>query len=334
MSVPISRRQALTALAAVALARVGAARADQAPVVTSLTLFGGNEDGLWRSRDWGLQWERVRPEALDELGAVHVVRPVGPRVYVGGSGGLFVSEDFGETYKRRAELRDVRALLTTRYPEADPTLFAGTGAGLSKSPDDGRTFSTTSVTGLAVQGLEWPGPALFVATARGLVVSDDGLATQRAPVRGLPEAPVLALALSSYFTIDPVVFAGLGDEHGVYRSADGGRTWSASGLQGRSVRALVWMGALLYAGTSAGVHRSQDAGRTWTRCGEGLGEREVLALLFPLAPDSAAEAFAATPDGIYHTMDGGLRWERRGKLQVLRVLATFPAPDPVQKKRR
>lgn len=310
------------------------ARGDSSPVVTSLTLFGGSAEGLWRSSDWGLHWERVRAEALAELGAVQAIRPVGPRVYVGGAGGLFVSDDFGASWKRGGELRDVRALLTSRYPQADPTLFAGTRSGLMKSPDDGRTFEARALVDGAVQRLEWPGPALFVATERGLIASDDGLATRRATPAGLPLAPVLSLAVSSYFAIDPVLFAGLGEARGVYRSADGGRTWSASGLQGQSVRELVWMGALLYAATDAGVQRSHDAGRTWERCGEGLGARDVLALLFPLAPDSAAEAFAATPDGVYHTLDGGQRWERRGPSLVLDVLATFPAPDPVQKKRR
>ncbi len=329
----MSRRLALVGLV-LALLGVGlGARGDSSPVVTSLTLFGGNTDGLWRSRDWGLHWEHVRAEALGELGSVQAIRPVGPRVYVGGTGGLFLSDDFGESWKRGGEVRDVRALLTSRYPQADPTLFAGTGAGLMKSPDDGRSFEPTVVT-VGVRRLEWPGPALFVATDNGLLASDDGLASQRAPARGLPAAPVLSLAVSSYFTIDPVLFAGFDDALGVYRSGDGGRTWSASGLQGHSVRELVWMGALLYAATNKGVQRSADAGRTWARCAEGLGEREVFALLFPLAPDSAAEAFAATPDGVYHTMDGGLHWERRGGPQVLRVLATFPAPDPVQKKRR
>lgn len=327
-----ARRAAALALALAVLATTTAGQQAAGTVVTSLTLFAGNSAGLWRSRDWGGSWQRVQAPALEALGAVHVIRPVGPGVYLGGDGGLYFSEDFGETWTRRAALPGVRVLASSRYPAHDPTVFAGTAAGLFRSTDDGRTFGTLPLQGAAVTRLDWPGPALVAATAAGVYTSENGGETWRVPPRGLPEGPVQALALSSYFAVDPVMFAGVGRE-GVHRSTDGGRTWSPAGLGGTSVNDLVWLGPILYAATDTGFFQSTDAGREWTRLGAGLGDARVTALLFPLAPVSGAEFFVGTDRGVFHTADGGQRFEPTGFKDDVAVLATFPPPDPVRPKK-
>lgn len=328
-------RRATRAAALVLLAATCPSSA-QAPgsVITTLTVFAGNAQGLWRTRDWGAAWELVRAPGLSDLGAAHVIQPIGPRVWLGGAGGLFVSEDFGETWTRRGVLEDVRALVASRYPAADPTLFAGTGKGLYKSTDDGATFEPSVLRGAAVTRLDWPGPGLVVATDRGLRVSPDSAGTWHPAPRGLPEGPVHALVLSSYFSIDPVLFAAVGDE-GVLRSTDGGKTWAPTALAVRRVHDLVWLGPMLYAASEGGLFRSEDAGRSFTRLGEGLGPGAVRALLFPLAPDSGAEFFVGTDDGVFRTLDGGLRFERTGfKDGGVSVLATFPPPLPSTRPKR
>src|SRR5207244_31613 len=141
------------------------------------------------------------------------------------------------------------------------------------------------------------------ASGRGVMVSMDGGATFAGPGRGLPAGDVLSIALSSFFAADPVLFAGVG-HLGVFRSADGGATWSQAGLSGQRVGDLVWLGPFLYAATDGGVQRSEDLGRTWLALGQGLEERAVRRLLFPLAPDSGAEVFAATDQGVWRSADG------------------------------
>jgi photosystem II stability/assembly factor-like uncharacterized protein len=304
--------------------------------VTSLTLFAGTDSGLWRSRDWGTTWERADKtkagESLIDLGSVGVIWPVAPQVYVGGDGGLYASDDFGESWRKLAAHGRATCLLFSRYPQADPTVFLGTADGLLKSVDGGQTFRPTRLGGARVNRLEWPGPALIAATSHGVVISLDAAETFSERGTGLPEGDVLALALSSFFAVDPVLFAGL-ERQGLYRSGDGGRTWTPAGLSGTTVSDLVWLGPILYAATDTGLMRSPDAGRTWAPLGEGLDARP-LRLLFPLAPASGTEIFVGTDKGVYHSADGGEHWSPTGMKEAVRCVATFPPPEPSLAKRK
>lgn len=309
------------------------------PVVTTLTLFAGTPGGLWRSQDWGAQWQRVegtpRGVSVQGAGAAHTVLAIGPRVWAGFERGLFVSDDFGETWAATPVGAAVHAVLPSRYPQADPTVFVGTEAGLLKSDDGGRSFHDTALRGVPVTRVLWPGPALVVATAQGVRFSSDAAGTFAPVGAGMPPEPVGALALSSYFAVDPVGFAGVGTR-GVLRTADGGKTWTPSGLDGHRVTDLEWLGPFLYAATDKGLFRSQDAGATWSPLGEGLAAAAVpRRFLFPLAPASGAEAFLATDSGIFRTSDGGSRWSAVGLAgERVLCLGTFPPPEPLRKKGR
>jgi len=337
VSVHVSVRALTLALLLLLAPSVGA-QDRVGPVVTSLTIFAGTETGLWRSSDWGYRWEKAqgsdRGDSLKEVGPVRSILALGPKVYIGADTGLYVSEDFGQTWTRSGLTTPVMAVLPSGYPLSDPTLFAGTSAGLLKSVDGAKTFTPTAVRDTGVYRLEWPGPALIMATARGVMVSKDAATNVDAVGSGLPAGEVRALAVSSYFAMDPVMFAGVGAA-GVHRTQDGGKTWTPSGLEGQSVTDLAWLGPLLFAAADRGLFRSEDAGKTWTPLGEGLKGITPLRLMFPLAPDSAAEAFVGTDHGVYRTGDGGLRWLRAG-LDEERILClgTFPPPERPQKGRK
>jgi photosystem II stability/assembly factor-like uncharacterized protein len=325
------------ALAAAALAAASGS-GQQGTVVTTLTLFAGTADGLWRSTSWGESWERIQGRTsgvrLDGLGAARAIVPLATQVWVGGDGGLYVSEDFGETWAPLSLTPGIRSLLLSRWPLADPTVFVGTGDGLLRSRDGGRTFQPTALAGGAVHRLEWPGPALVVACDRGLLVTRDEGARFEGPGPGLPPTPVRAMTLSSYFAADPVLFAAP-DAGGVFRSSDGGATWTAAGLAGEVVGDLMWLGPFLYAAGERGFYRSQDAGASWTRLAASPGRPSRL--MFPLAPAAGLEAFLATDRGLFHTTDAGERWSPAGFAgQEVLTVATFPASEaaPGRKPRR
>jgi photosystem II stability/assembly factor-like uncharacterized protein len=296
------------------------------PIITSLAVFAGTQSGLWQSRNWGGTWEKRQGEELESTGAIHAILALGPRVFAGGDGGLWVSDDFGAKWTRAWSERAVFAILTSRYPLADATVLLGTPDGLYRSPDWGRTVGPLALPGVAVTRLEWPGPALVAATAQGLLVSKDSGRTFKGPEKGLPPGAVRAMALSSYFAVDPVLFAAP-DSGGVHHSADGGATWQPAGLEGRLVSDLYWLGPFLYAATDAGVWRTQDLGRNWVALGKGI-QAATTRLLFPLAPDSGATIFVASEAGVYRTLSGGFLWQPSGLAEekVLTV-ATFPPPQ-------
>lgn len=318
------------ALAASALGQTPTPQPTLEPVVTTLTIFAGTLEKLWRTKDWGATWEPVSgltKAKLEPLSEVRAIYPTGSRVYAGGVGGLAVSDDFGVTFSRVAERETVLAVLPSRYPQADPTLFLGTMRGLLKTLDGGSTLLPTAFQGAPVRRIEWPGPALVVAAGSAVRVSTDAGETVQPPGKGLPEGgEVRALAVSSYFQVDPVMFAGFRGA-GVYRSADGGQSWHFAGLLGREVNDLAWLGPILYAATDAGVLRSEDLGKSWVSLSQGLSGR-VNRLLFPLLPDSGAVVFAATDHGVFRSEDAGTNWRFAG-MQGENVIsiATFPAPE-------
>jgi len=316
--------------AAAALVVAAAVSAQQGRIVTSLTLFAGTAEGLWRSTDWAGSWALVqgRPSGvrLDGIGAVRAIHTVGSQVWLGGDGGLYHSDDFGETWAALSLTSGIREALPSQWPQAEPTVFLGTGDGVLRSRDGGRTFERTALVAAAVHRLEWPGGALVAACDRGLLVSRDEGRHFEGPGRGLPEGPVRATALSSFFIVDPVLFAAPASG-GVYRSSDGGTTWTSCGLSGERVGDLVWLGPFLYAAGENGFYRSQDAGASWTRLSASPGT--PARLMFPLAPAAGLEAFLATDRGLFRTADAGEHWTPAGFAgQVVLTVATFPPPEP------
>ena len=98
---------------------------------------------------------------------------------------------------------------------------------------------------------------------------------------------------------------------GVFRSADGGSTWSAAGLAGQAVRALAMAPSdpnVLVAGTLDGVYRSLDASKTWERISPE--HHEELRNLDSLAidPRDPQTIYAGTFHLPWKTSDGGRTW--------------------------
>ncbi len=97
--------------------------------------------------------------------------------------------------------------------------------------------------------------------------------------------------------------------HGVYKSADGGGTWTPinEGLPTRRVMRLAVHPAdpsILFAGPDGkGIYRSLDAGLTWTACGPG---KDVRCFAIDLVTPDVL--YASTESWVKKTTDGGRTW--------------------------
>lgn len=197
----------------------------------------------------------------------------------------------------------------------DPLILYATCRGLYKSGDGGDTWTEWG-TGLPADS--WPGgltidpcaPEVMYLTINGTVYrSRDGGAAW-VSLRGSQPVPAY------HITIDPsepsTVYFGTGAD-GVYKSPDGGDTWSEAnaGLRADQVRALAVAPGLpgtLYAGTmAAGVFKSEDGAASWTPRNAGLPGVGILSLAIdPAAPQ---KVYAGTLDGLFASTDGGRSWE-------------------------
>lgn len=115
---------------------------------------------------------------------------------------------------------------------------------------------------------------------------------------------------------------------GVFRTEDGGASWSASGLDGEHIMSLAASPArqgLLWAGTEpSALWRSDDGGRSWSRCPELTGLPSSSEWAFPPRPEThhvrwiACHPFdphhlwlAIEAGALITTEDGGRSWRDR-----------------------
>ncbi len=307
-------------------------------------LFAATPEGPFISYSWGEHWSRLRGDLRGFEGEIDAFACLGPWVFAGGSKGLFLSDDFGENYRRvegwpkRASA--ITSFLTARLFELEPTIFVGTSGGLYRSKDSGTKWARVGEREVAsaVRDMSWPGPDLFVATDSGLYRTRDMGESFARVGEGLPESPLLSLAISNYFALDPKVFVGT-QGSGLFKSTDGGGRFEAVGvdvLGKETVRALVWWEALLIVGTDSGLFLSTDGGKKFQKARD-LEGRRVLSLSVPGADaESASDVIVGTDLGVFKSSDGAQRFRRvqegMGPLEV-RALATFPLP-PQSRERR
>ncbi len=109
------------------------------------------------------------------------------------------------------------------------------------------------------------------------------------------------------------LFAGTsGDAAGIYRSTNGGTSWSAAvaGLPiGSNLRSSISFGGYVFAGTEAdGIYRSSDHGNTWTKTDPSNALlAHALVLTFCSKENTL---FAGAANGVFKSTDGGATFAR------------------------
>jgi photosystem II stability/assembly factor-like uncharacterized protein len=241
---------------------------------TGVTLAGVGRWGL----SSGPQERTVSALAID---------PQNPRTVYAGvyKGGAFKSTDGGASW-RPVGLKDLTVSKVTLDPSNPRTVYAGTGGGVFKSVHGGEPWASIA------KGIIWSGARIVDALAldphhpqivyagttdHGLFKSTNGGTSWRAA--GLkstnggagwrstgPKGPFSVASLALDPSSAQTLYAGTtldadasyrGNNGGVFRSTDGGRSWQPfnEGLTNPNVLALAIdvTGKALYAGTQGGV---------------------------------------------------------------------------------
>jgi hypothetical protein len=290
------------------------------PTNPSTIYAGTNGGGVFVSSDAGLSWSASNAGLTNLSIRAVAIDPALPSVLYAGTdgGGIFRSADGGATWSpSNTGLTDLSIRAIVIDPAAPATLYAATAAngGVFKSTDGGATWNPSNtglesaqVVSLAVDPST--SSVLYAGTNYdGIYKSTDGGASWSPSNTGLPLGidggrNITALA------IDPVtpttLYTGVSYEvsgypstqYRVYKSTDGGATWSNSSTGLPQLRTTFNSLAvdpvtptMVFVGSSAGVYKSLDGGATWSS--SGLTTVQALAI----DPTDPAIVYAGTISG-------------------------------------
>jgi photosystem II stability/assembly factor-like uncharacterized protein len=323
------------------------------------TLYAGTTEGLYKSTDAGATWTKMTPSDVivndvyvdpndpkhvllatdrggvlrsDDSGMTFTSSNTGftlrqvvayaadqhdpARVYIGvvndkQTGGVFASNDGGVRWQQMSiglDGRDVFSLTMT----PDNTLLAGTSHGIFHLTNG--AWTSAAFTGPA----KGPAPAKkrpVSATRKGAKTHVAAAPRKQQPVAvpQLGDATVYALTSGS-----SGVYAGT--SAGVWRSADGGQSWSQLQVpQLREARYLASHGQMVLAASLTGLALSGNNGTTWT----GVMPPATLTQIGALAVDGAGNLWIGGPEGVFYSTDRGASWKTLRDLFVRGVDGIF-----------
>jgi photosystem II stability/assembly factor-like uncharacterized protein len=281
--------------------------------------FGSTGGGVWKTVNAGQTWENLSDGffASPSIGSIDVADSDPNVVFVGtGSDairsnvitgkGVYRSRDGGKTWSA-VGLERVGQIGAVVIHPTDPNVVYVAAIGQAFAPNAERGVYRTRD-----GGATW---------TRVLFVSDS---TGAADLELAPDNPREIYATMWTGRRLPWTIVSGSREGGIYRSRDGGDTWTKlagglpSGLVGKADLAVSAAGpnrvyALIEAPPGeGGVYRSDDRGVTWTRKSTqaSLLDRPFYYTNIDADPSNADRVFVSST-GFFASIDGGATWQRR-----------------------
>jgi len=261
--------------------------------------------GVYKSTDGGATWEHLGLDSTGSIGKI-VVHPDDPAiVYVGAMGrlfenneqrGLYKSSDGGATWEQVLYLSDSTGVIDIAMHPGDPNILYAAAWERIRRPHARRYGGATS----------------------GIYRSNDGGRTWEELNGGLPDRPMrkgrigLAIAPS-----DPDVlyayYTNAADRlEGVFRSADGGRTWERKSTKYIAGTPFQWWFGKIYVHpenadhvylTSLFMYESLNGGDDWEVLFSGVHVDQQALFVHPYDPDLIV---LGNDGGVYLTENGGV----------------------------
>ncbi len=263
----------------------------------------------------GLRWRLAGPFRGGRVLTVTGIAGNPSRFYFGAvGGGVWRSDNAGRTWDPLFDAQGIASIgAIAAAPSAPRILYAGTGEADMRSDiawGDGVYRSTDA-------GASWTRVGLSDSRQIGRILVD-------------PHDP------NRVFVASLGHAGGPNAERGLFRTADGGRTWKRVLFEDentgaidaafdprnpRTIFAALWRTRRppwnVYApsrGPGSGLYRSTDGGNTWSRIsGHGFPSEDVGRIGLAFAPGDPSRMYAivdAKEGGLYVSTDGGAEWTR------------------------
>ena len=269
--------------------------APSSPNVMYAGTWGG---GVYRSMDGGSNWEEANNGLGNLLINAMAVDPKNPQVVYAGTykGKLYKSDNGGDTWTLSSSGIQENAIVYSVVINPDePNIVYVATRGESNNggpPWNGVVYKSTN------GGKKWVP-----------VLKNVGGSSQKD----------WAYALCLHPNKPKVIYAAT-HEHGIYRSMDSGKTWSAvnNGITDLSTRAVVVdpdtkIPATVYTGVwrKTGVFKSIDSGASWKLEANGLKSEQIFRMVIdPLQPSYLY--LGTFTHGVIKTRNSGNTWVRSG----------------------
>ncbi len=308
--------------------------------------IGAATGGVWKTTDGGASWTPLTDDQCGLAMGSLAIDPVDPQIVYAGTGeanfsadsyqgcGVLVSTDGGSTWTQSgastfvtpngaAQISKVLVDPETAGSTTSTVVLVASVWGLYRSANSGASW--TQVLSQPVSDLvASPNPGVYYAAtgdfsgSGGVYKStDDGLTWT--PLSAFPGAGAGVVRLGISATAPTVLYASaesVGSQQllGMWRSTDGGATWTSLAASGASCATQCWYDMYLAVDPSdpatvyfggLDLYKSTDSAQAFTDLGSSLHVDQHALVFEPGFPDTI---LVGNDGGIYRSGDGGTTW--------------------------
>ena len=240
-----------------------------------------------------------------------VYSPCDGKLYCGSDGGIFVSNDHGETFTDLSQGMQIMQFYRIAGYEPDPNKLIG------GTQDNGTNLRTSGTQVTHIYGADGMDCAIDHTTPATLYFCFQRGGLRKSTNNGFTSTNIRPSGSSGAwvtpYVMDPtnsqIIYAGYYD---IYKTTNGGASWSNLGFDGSGAIAMGTNDAQrIYASSSSTMYTSANGGTSWTNISAGLPG--IYITFIAVNPDNASDVFVTlggfnAGQKVYKSEDAGLTW--------------------------